>query len=115
MSKPITCVVNGNAYQLDISDENSLLSLSQADREQLLQLLSAINHSQTKREKRVEQVVDYAKAEAPHKPERMGEGDIDALMQRLILEEQQNKKPTSNKKYIYIAVAVVVMIALIVF
>jgi hypothetical protein len=50
------------------------------------------------------------------KPERLGSGDIDALMARLVLEEKRSRKPAVTKRGIYKAIGVfVVLVVLLVF
>ena len=48
-------------------------------------------------------------------PERLGSGDVNALMARLVMEENRNKRalPTRQSLYKWIAVLTVVVIALI--
>jgi hypothetical protein len=50
------------------------------------------------------------------KPERLGSGDIDALMARLVVEDNRNRKPVLTKHGIYKAIgALAVIVVLFVF
>jgi hypothetical protein len=110
MEQPkITFIVNGETYRLRASDAKSIRDIPGADRQQLIALLEAIKLQDALSRATVQNAVDSVKIStttplsgpqnggpldhrAP-KPERLGSGDIDALMTRLIMEEKRDKKP----------------------
>jgi len=50
------------------------------------------------------------------KPERLGSGDIDALMARLVLEEKRSRKPGLTNRTLYKVISVfAVLVVLLVF
>lgn len=140
MSDPtITLVVNGNAYKLCATNVTSLKAINPDDRQALLSLLEALKHSDQATNQAVEQAIVVAhrvhfpsasqaarleqnplkKANADAvsslKGERMGSGDIDALMARLIAEDQQSRQSRPRVSLLIKAVAVLaVMLVLLV-
>ncbi|MCR8923463.1 hypothetical protein NO559_11805 [Dasania sp. GY-MA-18] len=99
---PITCIINGQAYKLSADDSLAVQQMPVADRQQLLALLELVQRCDQQSKAAVQQAVQAASAQADGasikvKPERLGSGDIDALMARLIQEEQQHKKPVLTK------------------
>lgn len=128
----MTLVVNGNAYKLSATNTASLTAVSPSDRQALLALLEALKRCDQAAGKTVEQAVAVAHRAQPvstashiHqaesvdslKVERMGSGDVDALMARLIAEDQQNRKsqtkPRSLIKAAAVLLAVVVLLVMI--
>ena len=124
MSSIITCIVNGNAYKLSASDVQSIKKIPETDRQALVALWESIKLFDQASKKAVQQAVNSLNkpvnsavnpmGETPSvnvevKPERLGSGDIDAIMAKLVLEEKQNKKTGLTKKSIY-KVAVVIMV-----
>ncbi len=110
MEQPkITFIVNNTTYSLRANDAEALRDIPGADRQQLIVLLEAIKQQDALARVAVQNAVDRVKVssriplngpadegildhKAP-KPERLGSGDIDALMNRLIMEEKRDKTP----------------------
>lgn len=134
MEQPkITFVVNDQTYSLSANDTQAIQSMPSEDRGQLIALLEAVKRQEALAAETVQQALERAKAasqttpgqpltgtpaQAPTpKPERLGSGDADALMARLIMEEQQNRKPGLTRQSLYKFVigsaAVVVVLVLI--
>lgn len=121
MQQAITCVINGNAYKLSAGDVSAMSNMPEADREPLLLMVDAIKAQQLKTQAALQQALhktthsaSAAAKPAEEKPERLGAGDIDALMAKLVLEEKQQKKPPlTQQKIIKIMLAVVAAIILI--
>ena len=108
--------------------------IPKTDRQQLMTLLEAVKHQEILSLAAVQKAVDSARlpsrsalkadeAGSPvnysnTKPERLGSGDVDALMARLIQEEKRNQKPGLTQWSIYKVVAglaaVLILIVLIV-
>ena len=117
MSHPrITFIINGTTYSLCASETEAMGNIPAADRGQLIALLEALKSQEASSHEAVEKVVNYATQSAPAatfntgavgqiqqqpKPERLGTGDVDALMARLVMEESQNKKQGLTKQGIY--------------
>jgi hypothetical protein len=110
MEQPkITFIINGKTYSLLANDAKAIRDIPGADRQQLILLLEAIKQQDILARAAVQNAVDRAKisselpvnrpasGDAPDhtapKPERLGSGDVDALMERLIMEEKRDKKP----------------------
>ena len=116
----ITFVVNGNAYSLRPDDVAGVGAIPAADRQQLIALLETLKQA----ESTVSALAEGARREVAGidmgriKPERLGAGDADALMARLVMEENIQKKPIPTRQSLYkwIAVfAVVVIFVVVVF
>ena len=117
----ITFVVNGNAYSLRPDDVAAVSAISAADRQQLITLLETVKQAERTADRRAEASrLEEAGADPLDrgriKPERLGAGDADALMARLVMEENSHKKPIPTRQGLYkwIAVVAVVVIFLIV-
>ena len=110
MEQPkITFIINDKTYSLTANDVRAIRDIPGADRQQLILLLEAIKQQDILARAAVQNAVDRAKipSELPvnrpasgdvpghtaPKPERLGSGDVDALMERLIMEEKRDKKP----------------------
>jgi len=121
MNQPgITFVVNGNAYSLQPDDRAAVGAIPAADRQQLIALLETVKEAERTANRIAEgsrQVVAGAGSYNVDqiKPERLGAGDADALMARLVMEENRHKKaiPTRQSLYKWIAVFAVVVILLV--
>jgi hypothetical protein len=110
MEQPkITFIINDKTYSLIASDARAIRDIPSADRQQLILLLDAIKQQDALAQVAVQHAVERAQVstkppvtgpenggtldqKAP-KPERLGSGDIDAMMTRLIMEEKRDKKP----------------------
>lgn len=121
----ITFIINGNTYSLGVDDVAAIGSIPAADRQQLLALLEAVREQ----EKRAAEIARTAvlklhsppsalpAGDRPVVAERMGRGDVDALMARLIMEENRSKKPLPTRQgmYKWIVISVVAAILVIAF
>ena len=121
----VTVVIAGNTYMLRSGDLKSLCDIPAKDRDQLIDLLEALRTQREKSERWVQNTlakntVNHAAARnavnanqsAP--TERLGKGDVDAIMSRLIMEERQQRKPGLQRATIYkIAAAIIVIIVLL--
>ncbi len=135
MEQPtITIILNGNTYRFSASDTKAIKNLPKSDRQQLIALLETVKREEQVSEAAVEQAVNKIKipAQVPFKksnpanvsngttakPERLGSGDVDALMSRLIQEEKQNQKPGLTTATIYkwtAGILVVIILAVLIF
>jgi hypothetical protein len=114
-SSVITFIVDSKTYNLSASNSKAIRAIPPGDRQQLIALLEAIKHQDSLAKAAVQTAVDYVTAplhgaDAPiqnkaPKPERLGSGDADALMARLIIEEKRDKKPGFTKEGLYKIVA----------
>ncbi|MEH6570114.1 MAG: hypothetical protein V7709_13630 [Halioglobus sp.] len=117
MSHPrITFIINGTTYSLCASETQAMGNIPAADRGQLIALLEALKAQEISSQEPVEKAVNYAAQSASAatfntapvgqiqqqpKLERIGTGDVDALMARLVMEENQQKKQGLTKQGIY--------------
>ena len=110
----ITFVINKNTYSLSTADSNAIRAIPEDDRRELIRLLEAIRQEdETARAKareadaRAKTLLDGSgrtlgsSAQHTPSPERLGSGDADALMARLVMEEQMNRKPGLTKQGLY--------------
>ena len=121
----ITFIVNGKTFSLRAGDSAALGAIPDAERRQLLALLDALKQQDERAEALVQGAVARARAtpRSPQaaastaRPERLGSGDVDALMARLVLEENRNRKPGPTRhdlyKWLLGFAAVVVLLVLI--
>lgn len=115
----ITCVVNGNAYRFDTINDEEIKRVLPADKQQLLELLESINKYEVKLQKQAVKTNAKTKMFTQQhelKPERMSSQDIDALMNKLILEDQENKKSAGDKgkRYKYLGMLIVGLVLLMI-
>jgi hypothetical protein len=119
MSHPrITFIINGTTYSLCASEPEAMRNIPAADREQLIALLEALKGQDVSSNEAVEKAVTYATRSVPAaaatytagegglgspqpKPERLGAGDVDVLMAKLVMEDNLNKKQGLTKQGIY--------------
>lgn len=105
----ITFIVNGKTYSLRAGDRVALGAIPEAERRQLIALLDALKQQDERAEALVQGAVARARAtsRSPQaavstvRPERLGGGDVDALMARLVLEENRNRKPGPTRQDLY--------------
>lgn len=113
----ITFIVNGNTYSLRASDSAAIRDIPADQRQQLIALLEAVKVQDSLSSAAVNSAVERAKGRAqpasnspgtvtvdtpqPQVPERLGRGDVDALMARLVLEEKHQRKTGPTKQGIY--------------
>ena len=101
MSNRVTFIINGESFSLAPDDVSAIQALRKEDKQVLISLLESIRQQEKRAEERINQAtaqIGLGTQDAPinqdsSKPERLGSGDVDAIMQRLILEERQQKKP----------------------
>jgi hypothetical protein len=117
----ITFVVNGNAYSLRPNDGAAAGAIPAADRQQLIALLETVKEAERTADRIAESSRQKVAGAGPGnmdqiKPERLGAGDADALMARLVMEENRHKKaiPTRQGFYKWMAVFAFVVILLVV-
>jgi hypothetical protein len=119
MSYPrITFIINGTTYSLCANETEAMRNIPGADRAQLITLLEALKHQDASSGEAVDSAVTYARRSVPADaatpaawhartampqatPERLGAGDVDALMAKLIMEENQSKKQGLTKQSVY--------------
>lgn len=125
-SAAITVVVAGNTYSLRADDPRSMRDIPANDRDQLMGVLEALKAEYDKSQRVAQAALarsSGAGAAAPRavggalntqSGERLGKGDVDAIMARLIMEERQQQKPGLQRSTIYkFAAAIVVLIILL--
>jgi hypothetical protein len=114
MEQPvITFIMNGKTYRVAADRPEAIRHIPKADRDQLVALLEAVKLQDDGSAVPVSPVdakaVMTAQPTIPSnntntqsvKPERIGKGDVDDLMARLIMEEKMNKKPGISTLTIY--------------
>lgn len=130
MEQPrITFVINGQTFSLRASDVSGIDAMPAAERQQLVELLEAVKQRESRAAEIARQALDKVAvatgdvtpsarpAFQPVKPERMGSGDVDALMARLVMEENRNRKPGMTKQDLYkwvLGAAVIVMLLVLI-
>jgi len=108
----ITVIINGKDYRLSADDPATLKHLPQAERTELLQLLEALKHERVRSPKAMQHALRTKPSAAAKTAQdqasaglaqtgRLGHGDADALMARLIQEETLKRKPGLSKRGIY--------------
>lgn len=118
----VTVIIAGNTYTLRLGDPNSLCNIPAADRDQLIGILEALKTQRDKSERVAQDalssvMVKRASArsttvENPVQPvaERLGKGDVDTIMARLIADEKQQRKSGLKPATIYKFAAVIIAI-----
>lgn len=130
MEQPrITFVINGKTFSLCASDSEGIAAMPAAERQQLLDLLEAVKQQESRAREVARRAVDKAALAAggtvnataldyrPAAGERLGSGDVDALMARLIAEENRSRKPGPSRQDLYkwlLGIAVVVILLVLV-
>ena len=121
----IIFIVNGTRYTLSASDVSAINRIAEPDRAALIALLEAIRAHEGHSTKTIDaalapepvKIAPQSNTQIP-KAERLGRGDVDALMAKLAMEEKRNQKPGLTKRGIYTSVgifAVVVFMLVIIF
>ncbi|MGI1679448.1 MAG: hypothetical protein K6L75_11985 [Cellvibrionaceae bacterium] len=129
----ITFIVNGNTYSLRVSDTEAIQKMQPLDRQELIALLNVVKHQDALALAAVEQRINKARAsqqstvQTPasaktaskgqmlgEEARRLGGGDVDNIMAKLILEEKRGQKPlpTKNTLYKWIGISLVVIVLL---
>jgi len=116
----ITFIVNGQVYKVDINDRRTLQKIAKVDRLQLIHALETLkNVDEAEPQVAVEPVktpVQPAmKSPTPPQPHRTGKGDVDSLMQQLIMEQkpQHTNIPDKTAVYKWFLIFFVVLVILI--
>jgi len=129
-NKPITFVINGNTYNLRSTDAEGIRKMPTPDRRELISLLEAIKEQDQLALAAIERRINKAKISAqPTSPttipspgqtlgedsKRLGRGDVDNLMAKLMIEEKRNQKslPTKNSFYKWMAIFIAVIVLLL--
>lgn len=117
----ITFIVNGNTYSLCSTDLEKIRNIPANDRAQLITFLEVIKRQDRLQHEAVQHAVtggqSHPVASSPTpKPERLGSGDVDALMARLVAEEKNDRKPGLTQLSVYkFMLGFAVFVALLVF
>lgn len=132
----ITFVINGNTYSISPDDPNALTSIASSDQAALLTLFESLKQQRASLELRANQRLaqsstsssaiaaasnnssDNKSLAQSTKRERLGRGDAEALMAKLIMEEKAKQKqqpsPSSFYKWI-LGIAGLIIICIILF
>lgn len=121
---PIIIIINKKPYVINMDKIETIRAIPREDRQQLITLLDII-----KSEEKLVQVSDQsvstitssvANIEDTHAPEHTkleNDGNVDAVMAQLIMEEDHKKKENLSKQLIYkwmMAVAVIIFLLILV-
>jgi len=118
MAEPrITIIINGTTYSLCADNAEAIGHMPLVDRQHLITLLDVVRSRTDPAQVPAPRPSPAAAIAAPGKPatpvgaapvtareatpERMGSGDIDALMARLAAEDSQRRKPALTRAAIY--------------
>lgn len=117
--RAITFIINGTTYRLSAGDSSAIRSMLESDRAELVALLEAVRVQDAVSKNAIDAATARMAApmdRAQHIPkaERLGNGDVDALMARLVLEEKGSQKPGLTKRGVYKGVAIFAAIVFIV-
>lgn len=112
-SPSITVVFQGNTYVLNASKPEAMREIPKADREQLIELLEVLRQQHAFGERRVQAAL--SQSQAAGKPtastgtgtDKIGAGDVDDIMARLILEERATRKSTIKPTTIYLVTGII--------
>jgi hypothetical protein len=126
MSQPtITFVINDKTFSLRADDTGAIAAIPTAERGQLLALLEALKRQDEQAAATARELLDRAKSASNQQPaaartndpapspERLGSGDIDALMARLVMEESRNRKPAPTRQSLYRGLLALVALAVL--
>jgi len=122
-SGAITFVIGGVTYRLSAGDTNAIRNIPEADRAELIALLEAVQAQDVASKAAVQAAAASATISTSSpvgasggplpKAERLGSGDVDALMAKLIMEEKRERKPGLTKQGIYKVVGFFVVVILL--
>jgi hypothetical protein len=132
MTEPtVTVIIEGRTYRLCASDTSALRDMPTGDRQHLMTLLQELQRQDGLSRVAVQNALEHARstslpsanasgvgvslAEQGKSPERLGSGDIDAVMARLVVEENRSRKPALTAPRLYkmvgmFAVAVILLV-----
>jgi hypothetical protein len=126
---PIIIIINKKPYTVSATDIESIRNMPGADRQQLITLLEAIKQQEIPVQVVSQQTVTGVNAFPlsaptgntssfqPISAQRLGSGDVDAVMAQLIMEEKLNKKPELTKQSIQkwtVIIAFIILLLVIV-
>ncbi len=124
----ITFIVNGKTFSVRAGDAAALGAIPRAERQQLVALLEALKQQDDRAAALAQAAMERARtlSRAPQalvaastpRPERLGSGDVDALMARLVLEENRNRKPGPTRQDLYkwlLGFAAIVVVLVLIF
>lgn len=100
----ITVVIGGNAYKLSLGNADAIKAMPTADRQQLISLLEDVKRQEAASNAAVNRAVtSQVSAASPSLSgtDRLGTGDVDALMARLAMEEKNSRKSGISKSTVY--------------
>jgi hypothetical protein len=112
----ITVIINDKPYRLSASDSASIAKLSAEEKNQLRELLQAVNQHEPTIERPVQKAIPKTqiKYNQPEpKPERLGRGDVESTMARLIMEEKSKQKPALTKRSVYKFIGGLALLAIV--
>jgi hypothetical protein len=124
----ITVIIEDRTYRLGNNDPESIGRISDADRRQLISVLEQIKEQEQRVARLAQQAVARSSVETlvtargegvgeagvrSPAPERLGSGDADALMARLIMEEQRERKPAPTTRGFYTLFGGIIAIVLL--
>ncbi|MFT4823738.1 MAG: hypothetical protein ACI9DH_000933 [Halioglobus sp.] len=107
----ITFIINGTTYRLSADDSSAIRSIPEADRAELVALLQAVQVQDVISKNAIDAATARMTAQMSRdqqipKAERLGSGDVDALMARLVMEDKGSRKPELTKQGVYKGVAI---------
>lgn len=125
----ITLVINGRAYSVRPGDADGIGAIPAAERQQLIQLLEAVQQQDRRAREIVRSTREGAApgsvgtpgaAQSQYRPGgsgRLGSGDVDALMARLVAEDNRNRKSAPTRegllKWVLGLVVAVILLVLV--
>lgn len=114
MDQPsITFVLNGKTFTLRAGDSAAIGAIPAAERQHLLALLEAVKQQEDRAEAAARRAVDRIRMNSQGASGsaridsgsaatgRLGSGDVDALMSRLVMEENRARKPALSRQLMY--------------
>jgi len=137
MEQPaITFIINGKTYNLRATDAAAIAAIHPAERQQLITLLEAVRQQEERARAVVQGSVDQARMASSGATgigdttraagsgdyaivsDRLGSGDVDALMARLAMEESRGRKPGPTRQGLYrwvlgVAVAIILLVIIL--
>ncbi len=119
MSDYIEVKIGNKKYQLDASDAQSIRDIPWSDRKQLIEILTAIKQADHIKPKEPPEKIEQKLLEQEGPPKlgptvKANDEDIDAMMNRLIMESggRRNNIPEKGQVYKWLGVTVLVIIVL---
>lgn len=130
----ITFIINSNTYSFSAIEGEAIRRMPSADRQQLIVVLEAVKKQHhlaratiqksadsvkgISAEEEFSQTISENNADQDLKPDRLGRGDVDDLMARLVMEEKRKQKPGLSNQTIYkfvggFAIIVIVLMLLL--